>query len=56
MIIGCYITFFMSHQRYCIEVVKRSNKSQVIVTGQANKNKLGMPSKIAKISERLAKL
>ncbi|MFC1828558.1 cytochrome c biogenesis protein ResB [Thermodesulfobacteriota bacterium] len=56
MIIGCYITFFMSHQRYCIEVVKRSNKSQVIVTGQANKNKLGIPSKIKKISERLAGL
>lgn len=56
MIIGCYITFFMSHQRYCIEVIKRSHKSQVIVTGQANKNKLGMPTKIEKISKRLARL
>lgn len=56
MIIGCLITFFMSHQRYCIEVVKHGQKVSVIVTGQANKNKLGIKTRIKKISELLAGL
>ena len=56
MIIGCCITFFMSHQRLCIEVIKSGKKSKVIVTGTANKNKLGMENKVEKISESLAKL
>ena len=56
MIIGCFITFFMSHQRLCIEVIKSGKKSKVIVTGTANRNKLGMENKVEKISESLAKL
>jgi len=42
MIIGCYITFFMSHQQFCVEVVEKSNYSRIIVSGKANKNKLGV--------------
>jgi len=56
MIIGCYITFFMSHQRLCIEVVKEGNKCRVMVSGRANKNKLGMNSRVKKIKEKLIKL
>ncbi len=56
MIIGILITFFMSHQRVCIEIVKSGNKSKVIVTGTANKNKLAMQQRIKKISDQLAKL
>jgi cytochrome c biogenesis protein len=56
MIIGIFITFFMSHQRVCIEIVKSGNKSKVIVTGTANKNKLAMQQRIKKISDQLAKL
>jgi len=56
MIIGIFITFFMSHQRVCIEIVKSGNKSKVIVTGTANKNKLAMQQRIKKISNQLAKL
>ncbi len=56
MIIGCYITFFISHQRLCIEIVKSGKQSKVIVAGRANKNKLGMQSRIRKISENLANL
>jgi cytochrome c biogenesis protein len=56
MIIGFFITFFMSHQRLCIEVIQSRNTNKVIVTGRANKNKLGMANKIKKISEQLTKL
>ena len=56
MIIGCYITFFMSHQRVCIEIIKGKAKSRVIVTGTANKNKMGMQQRVKKLSNKLANL
>ena len=56
MIIGIFITFFMSHQRVCIDIVKRGKQSQVTVTGTANKNKLAMQNRIKKISEKLINL
>ncbi|MGD9107058.1 MAG: cytochrome c biogenesis protein ResB [Desulfobacterales bacterium] len=56
MIIGIFITFFMSHQRVCIEIVKKGKKSDVIITGTANKNKLAMQNRIKKISEKLINL
>ena len=56
MIIGIYITFFMSHQQICVEVVRRGEENQVVVAGTSNKNKLGMQKKVAKLAERLASL
>lgn len=42
MIIGCYITFFMSHRRLCVAVARRGGKLRFLVAGHANKNKFGM--------------
>ena len=56
LIIGCYITFFMSHQRLCIDIEKKGKKCRVMVSGTANKNKLGMQNKIKRISEKLIDL
>jgi cytochrome c biogenesis protein len=56
LIIGCYITFFMSHQRLCIDIVKKGKKCRIMVSGTANKNKLGMQNKIKRISEKLVDL
>jgi cytochrome c biogenesis protein len=56
MIVGIYITFFMSHQQVCIEVASRGNKSRISVGGISNKNKLGMQKKVTKLSRRLAGL
>jgi cytochrome c biogenesis protein len=56
LILGCYITFFMSHQRICIDIVKKGKKCRVMVSGTANKNKLGMQNKIKRISEKLIDL
>jgi cytochrome c biogenesis protein len=56
MIIGIYITFFMSHQQICVEVIGNGEKSRVIVTGTANKNKLGVQKKVTKLSRSLANI
>ncbi len=56
MIIGCFVTFFMSHQRLCIEVTGNGNHSMVMVAGTSNKNKIGMQRKIEILSEKLEKL
>ncbi len=53
LIVGCYITFFMSHQRLCINIEKKGKKCSVMVSGTANKNKFGMQNKIKRISEKL---
>ncbi len=56
MIIGCYITFFMSHQQICVELVQSGKKTEVIVAGTANKNKTGMEAKISGFAGKLAKI
>ena len=53
MILGCFITFFISHQRICIEITRAGNSSRIMVAGSANKNKLGMQNKVKRISEKL---
>lgn len=53
MIAGCFITFFMSHQRVSIVVKKSGNKSRVTVSGTANKNKIGMQKRVALLAGRL---
>ncbi len=56
MIIGCYITFFMSHQQICIELVRIGEKTEVIVAGSANKDKSGMHTRVTGLADKLAKL
>jgi len=56
MIIGCFVTFFMSHQRLCIEITRKGNQSTIMVAGTSNKNKMGMQRKIEILSEKLDKL
>ena len=56
MIIGIYITFFMSHQQVYVDILSQGKKSRIMVAGTSNKNKLGMRKKVTKLSERLASL
>ena len=56
MIIGCYITFFMSHQQICVELVRSGKKTEVIVAGTANKNKTGMEARVTGFANKLAKI
>jgi cytochrome c biogenesis protein len=53
MIVGSFITFFMSHQRLCVEIRKTRDGSRVVISGIANRNKPGIERKIKNISERL---
>jgi len=56
MILGCYVTFFMSHYQICVEVVEKANRSNVIVSGKANKNKLAVQNRVKKVAQKLAAL
>ena len=55
MIAGIIITFFMSHQRLCVDVSRKGNKSRIMVAGTANKNKLGMKAKAETLARLLGK-
>ena len=56
MILGCYVTFFMSHQQVCIEVARQGARTQVTVSGTANKNKAAVERRIRRLAEALAGL
>ena len=54
MIIGCWITFFMSHQSYFIEIEKNNTSfSKVSISGTTNRNSQAMKLKIKKIVIKL---
>jgi cytochrome c biogenesis protein len=53
MILGCYVTFFRSHQQLCIEAVRQGSGTQVTVYGTANKNKAAMERRIQRLAESL---
>lgn len=49
MIIGCFVTFYLSHQTVCIVVEQLQKNSRVTVAGIANRNKLGMKNVVDKL-------
>lgn len=55
MIIGCFITFYMSHQRVGVELTAMGKETRVAVSGIADKNKLGMNRRVEVLSRRLAR-
>ncbi len=61
MIVGCWITFFMSHQQVCIEITKKDGEQKnadftIHVSGTTNKNSQGMKLKLAKLTRQLKAL
>jgi cytochrome c biogenesis protein len=54
IIVGCYITFFMSHRQVCVDVTESDQNCRVVVTGTANKNKLANERKIQKLAQILS--
>lgn len=57
MIIGCWITFFMSHQSICVELRQKGEaSSMVVVSGKANRNAQSMKIKTEKLAARMSKL
>lgn len=54
MIIGCWVTFFMSHRSYLIEIKEDKDNSSIIsISGTTNRNSQGMKLKIQKIVIKL---
>ena len=53
MIIGCWISFFMSHDSWFIEVEKKGKKSRITISGTTHRNNQGMKLKIKKYANRL---
>ncbi|MBW2645841.1 MAG: cytochrome c biogenesis protein ResB [Deltaproteobacteria bacterium] len=53
LIIGISITFFMSHNRLFVQVVRDKEGSRVTIAGTANKNRLAFEDKVEKITEGL---
>ena len=61
MIVGCWITFFMSHQQVCIEIAKNDDEQKnadftIHVSGTTNKNSQGMKLKLVKLIRQLKAL
>ena len=56
MIIGCYITFFMFHQKICVEIMVADGKTRVMAAGVSGKNRPGMNAVIRRVSNQLKKL
>ena len=56
MILGCIVTFFMSHERLCIEVAGRGARTAVTVYGTSGKNRSGMEETVRQVARRLAGL
>jgi cytochrome c biogenesis protein len=53
IILGCYITFFMSHRQICVDVIATGDKCRIMVAGTANKNKLANERKVKNIAHIL---
>ena len=55
MIIGCYVTFFMFHQKICVEITKNETGTIVTAAGISEKNRPGMNAVIHNLSRELQK-
>lgn len=56
MILGCMVTFFMSHQQVVVELQPRGNRLAITVSGKTNKNKVGFDHKMERLAGKLAAL
>lgn len=57
MIIGCWVTFFMAHQSYFIEIGKTDDNScEVFLSGSTNRSKQGLKLKLNKTAATLKDL
>jgi cytochrome c biogenesis protein len=54
IIIGCFVTFFMSHRQICVDIIENGNNCRIVVSGTANKNKLGNERKVKTIAQNLS--
>lgn len=53
MIIGFFITFFISHQRLWVRVFKNNEGAWISIAGKANKNPVGMERELDQLKNKL---
>ncbi|MGD8367364.1 MAG: cytochrome c biogenesis protein ResB [Desulfobacterales bacterium] len=53
MIVGCFVTFFMSHQQICVEVVAEGEGSRLFLAGAASRNRHSLELRLERIAGRL---
>lgn len=53
MLFGLYVAFFMSHRRLWVVLTEQKNKTGVLLTGSANKNRPGFEKQFAEITALL---
>lgn len=57
MIIGCWVTFFMTHQSYCVEIKDLGkNKAMVEIAATSNRNPQSLKLKTAKLALAMKEL
>jgi cytochrome c biogenesis protein len=54
IIVGCFVTFFISHRQICVDIIESGEKCRIMVSGTANKNKLGNERKVKTIAQILS--
>ena len=53
MLFGLYVAFFMSHRRIWLVLTPTGDKTQVLLSGSANKNRAGFENKFEELGELL---
>jgi len=56
LLLGCWVAFFMSHQKIVVDVKSSSDSSRIRVFGSTNRNHLGFENAAHKLGEKLGKL
>lgn len=54
MIVGCFVTFFMSHQQVCVELRPEGRGSAVTLYMVSNRNKMALQRRAERLADELA--
>jgi cytochrome c biogenesis protein len=54
MVLGCIVTFFMSHQQVVVEIQPNGKKIEVMVSGKTNKNRVGFGYRLERLSKHFS--
>jgi cytochrome c biogenesis protein len=54
MILGCWVTFFMSHQSFLLTLAPRDDgQARVVLSGKSSRNSRSMTLKLKQMATRL---
>ncbi len=56
MLLGLMVAFFLSHRRIWAYIFEQDGKTQMVIAGSANKNKVGFEKNYEKLTDRLREL